>query len=134
MKVQLREDRSQISHSRQAAFERFSRAVDGPLMLLALLMIPLLIVPLVVPLHGSTNAIVVALDYFVWAVFAIEYAIKFYLAPDRRQFVRRNIPDLVIVIVPMLRSLRILRSARLLRLLRLSRLAAFTVEGLGEVL
>jgi voltage-gated potassium channel len=55
------------------------------------------------------------------AVFAAEYAIKLYLAPIRRRFVTSHIPDLIVVLVPMLRPLRVLRSARLLRLLGLTR-------------
>jgi hypothetical protein len=38
---------------RGAAFERFSRAVDGPLTILALAMIPLLVLPLVMDLSRA---------------------------------------------------------------------------------
>jgi voltage-gated potassium channel len=68
----------------------------------------------------------------VWAAFAVEYAVKLYLAPDRWRFFKRNIPDLIIVAVPMLRPLRVLRSVRLLRLLRLARLVAFATKGVSE--
>ncbi len=115
------------------AFERFSRVVDGPMMILALAMIPLIIVPLIVDLSPGLDRALVAIDYLVWAAFTVEYVIKLYLAPDRWRFVKANIPDLVIVVVPMLRPLRVLRGARLLRLLRLARLVAFAVEGLSEV-
>lgn len=117
---------------RGEAFERFSRAVDGPLTVLALLMIPLIVLPLVVDLSPGTESAFLAIDYLIWAVFATEYAIKLYLAPNRRQFVAHHIPDLIIVVVPMLRPLRVLRSVRLLRLLRLVRLAAFAAKGLHE--
>jgi voltage-gated potassium channel len=117
---------------RGEAFERFSRAVDGPLTVLALLMIPLIVLPLVVDLSPGTEAAFLAIDYLIWAVFATEYAIKLYLAPNRRRFVAHHIPDLIIVVVPMLRPLRVLRSVRLLRLLRLVRLAAFAAKGLHE--
>ncbi len=68
----------------------------------------------------------VAFDRFSRAV------VRLWLAPDRWRFFKANIPDLIIVAVPMLRPLRILRSVRLLRLLRLARLAAFAVEGIHE--
>jgi voltage-gated potassium channel len=122
-----------VVRDRAEAFERFSRAVDGPLTILALVMVPLIVLPLVVDLSPGTESAFLAIDYLIWAVFAAEYAIKLYLAPNRRQFVAHNIPDLIIVVVPMLRPLRVLRSARLLRLLRLIRLVAFAIEGLGEV-
>lgn len=118
---------------RREAFERFSRAVDGPLTILALAMIPLIVLPLVVDLSPATDRAFLAIDYLIWAVFAAEYVIKLYLAPNRRRFVLHNIPDLIIVVVPMLRPLRVLRSVRLLRLLRLTRLIAFAVEGLSEI-
>jgi voltage-gated potassium channel len=121
-----------VTRDRAEAFERFSRAVDGPLTVLALAMVPLIVLPLVVDLSPATESAFLAIDYLIWAIFAAEYAIKLYLAPDRRRFVARHVPDLVIVLVPMLRPLRILRSARLLRLLRLARLAAFAAKGVHE--
>jgi voltage-gated potassium channel len=119
-----------VVRDRGEGFERFSRAVDGPLTVLALAMIPLLVLPLVMDLSPATEAAVLAIDYLIWAVFAGEYAIKLYLAPNRRQFVARHIPDLIIVVVPMLRPLRVLRSVRLLRLLRLTLLTGLAAKGL----
>jgi voltage-gated potassium channel len=71
-------------------------------------------------LSPATEAAFLAIDYLVWAAFAAEYAIKLYLAPNRRQFVAHHVPDLIIALVPILRPLRVLRSVRLLRLLRLA--------------
>jgi voltage-gated potassium channel len=101
-----------VVRDRGEAFERFSRAVDGPLTVLALVLIPLIVLPLVMDLSPGTESAFLAIDYLIWAVFAAEDAIKLYLAPNRRQFVARHIPDLIIVLVPMLRPLRVLRSVR----------------------
>jgi voltage-gated potassium channel len=127
-----RERGARVVRDRGAAFERFSRAVDGPLTVLALVMIPLIVLPLVMDLSPGTTAAFLAIDYLIWAVFAAEYAIKLYLAPNRRQFVVHHIPDLIIVLVPMLRPLRVLRSVRLLRLLRLTLLTGLVAKGLRE--
>ena len=121
-----------MARDRAAAFERFSRAVDGPMMVLALAMIPLIVVPLVLDLSPATERALLSIDYVLWAVFAAEYGIKLYLAPNRRRFVAHHIPDLIIVVVPMLRPLRVLRSVRLLRLLRLALLGGFAAKGLRE--
>jgi voltage-gated potassium channel len=118
---------------RQEAFDRFSRLVDGPMMVLALAMIPLLLVPVVIRLSPEVEQAFLMADYIIWAAFAIEYGVKLYLSPTRWQFVRRNIPDLVVIVVPFLRPLRLVRSVRLLRLLRLVRVLAFAVEALAEV-
>jgi voltage-gated potassium channel len=122
-----------VVRDRTAAFERFSRAVDGPMMVMALAMIPLIVVPLVLDMSPATERAVLAVDYLLWVVFAAEYGIKLYLAPNRRRFVAHHIPDLIIVVVPMLRPLRVLRSVRLLRLLRLALLGSFAAKGLREV-
>ena len=45
----------------------------------------------------------------IWAVFAVDLLIVFVLDPDKRTFPRRNILNIVTVVLPMFRSLRILR-------------------------
>jgi voltage-gated potassium channel len=121
-----------VARDRAAAFEQFSRAVDGPMLVLALAMIPLIVVPLVLDLSPAMERAFLSIDYALWAVFAAEYGIKLYLAPNRRRFVARHIPDLIIVVVPVLRPLRVLRSVRLLRLLRLVLLGGFAAKGVRE--
>jgi voltage-gated potassium channel len=115
------------------AFDRYARVTDGPLVILALAMIPLLLIPLVMDLPSSWESALVAADYLIWALFTADHLARLYLSPRRMRFVRTHIPDLVIVVVPFLRPLRLLRSARVLRLLRLSRGAAFAGKGLREV-
>lgn len=85
------------------------------MIVLALAMIPLIVIPLVLDLSPAMERAFLSIDDVLWAVFAAEYGIKLYLAPNRRRFVARHIPDLIIVVVPMLRPLRVLRSVRLLR-------------------
>jgi voltage-gated potassium channel len=109
------------------AYERFSDHVDGPLLVLAILWLPVLIIPLVSHPSPAIGDSLNAVDYTVWAVFVVEYLVKFYLAPDRRWFVRTHLVDLVVILVPFLRPLRL---ARVLRLLRLVRVAT----TLGQIL
>jgi voltage-gated potassium channel len=59
-----------------------------------------------------------ALDYFVWALFAVEYVVKLYLAPARRSFARGHLVDLAAVALPFLRPLRALRVLRVLKVAR----------------
>jgi hypothetical protein len=53
----------------QAAFERFSAAVELPLTILAVLWLPVLVVPLAVHLPAGVADALEAIDYFVWAAF-----------------------------------------------------------------
>jgi len=120
----------EVPEWRKQAFDRLSAAIEVPMMALAVVMIPVLIIPIVMHhLSAGTRNLLEALDYLIWGAFFLEYAVRLTLAPDRRQFVRKNIPDLVVVAVPFLRPLRIIRTVRALRFARLTRLGAFGGEG-----
>jgi hypothetical protein len=118
-------DTAAVTDRRQELLDRFERATELPLLILAVLMVPLLAIPLLLHLDGATEAAFVAADWFVWAVFAVEYMVRLSLSTKRWRFIRREWPDLLIIVLPFLRPLRIVRSARALRLLRLGRLVAF---------
>jgi hypothetical protein len=72
----------------QARYDDFAKAVDVPMLVITVLWLPVLIVPLVAPLHGAMAETFATIDYIVWALFALEYVIKFSLAPQRGYFVR----------------------------------------------
>jgi voltage-gated potassium channel len=123
--------------------DRFSARIDPVMVGLALLWLPILVIPLVIQLHGSVALTFDIADYFVWAAFAVEYGVKWWLAVDRKAFFRHHLLDLLVVAVPVMRPLRL---ARLFRLVRLSRIglvlggglkrakAMFTHHGLHYVL
>jgi voltage-gated potassium channel len=55
--------------------------------------------------------------WLVWLMFVADYLIRLRLASDGRAFVRRNVVDLLIIALPILRPLRLLRLVVLLRVL-----------------
>jgi voltage-gated potassium channel len=121
-------------HSRRSeAFDRFCSAVDGPMLILAGLMLPILIVPLISRLHGSVAASFDAAGYLIWGAFIAEYLTKLALAPDRWRFVRGSVFDLVVIAIPFLRPLRLVRTLRLLRLVRLGWLGSWAGSALGNL-
>ena len=115
---------------RTGAYERFCAAVDGPMAVITLAWLPILIIPLVAPLHGTVAEAFDAVDYFIWALFAVEYFVKLVLAPSRWTFFRTHLLDLLIVAVPMFRPLRALR---LVRLARLARIGVVLFDGLKRL-
>ena len=117
----------------QEALDRFERQTAWPMLVLSLAIIPLLVIPLLIELPASMVSAFFALDWFIWAAFAVEYGIRLYLAPEKARFVRRNVIDLVVIIIPFLRPLRVARSARALRLLRLARVVAFLLRAIEAV-
>jgi voltage-gated potassium channel len=100
----------------QEAYDRFAASVDGPMIVLAVLWLPVLILPVVVHLSPAVSDAFNGIDYVVWALFTVEYLVKLYLAPRRRSFVRGHLIDLIVIVVPVLRPVRALRLVRLVRL------------------
>src|SRR6266498_2986453 len=88
--------RSRLARS-QDAYDRFSAAVDTPLTVITIAWLPVLIIPLITPVHGAVAETFAVIDYTVWALFIL---------------------DLLIVAVPFFRPLRVARLARLARLAR----------------
>ena len=101
---------------RQRAFARFERATDVPMTVISLLIVPMLVIPFVAELPDAAETALLAADYGIWALFAVELGVKTYLEPDRRSYLISHWYDVVIVIVPFLRPLRALRVVRALRL------------------
>jgi voltage-gated potassium channel len=118
----------------QDAYDRFSKLIDGPMMVLTIIWIPVLIIPLVTPVHGTLDESLVAVDYTIWAFFVVEYFVKFYLAPDRWRYVKTHILDLIIVVVPFFRPLRVARLVRLQVLLRVGVVGGEAVRRARHVL
>lgn len=50
-------------------------------------------------------------------MFGIDYVVRLWLSQDRRRFVRHNLLDLAVLVLPMLRPLRLLRLVTLLSVL-----------------
>jgi voltage-gated potassium channel len=120
------------------AYDRYTRFSEAPMTVLAFLMIPVLLIPLIRPVHGDLAVSFDTADYVIWALFGFDYGAKLWLAPDRTRFVRTHLVDLAVVALPFLRPLRALRALRalgqlrMLRLLQASRLVAFLGTGIGH--
>lgn len=106
------------------AYERFGRATDVPMLLLALAVIPLMLVPFLAELPAGAEHALRAADAVIWMAFAFELTLKTYLAPDRRRHLRAHWLDVLMVLVPFLRPLRLVRSGRVLAALRGTHVAA----------
>ena len=77
------------------------------MLVITILWLPALVIPLATPVHGGVAESLEAIDFIVWALFALEYVVKFTFAPDRRHYVKTHILELIVVVVPFLRPLRI---------------------------
>ncbi len=115
---------------RQERYDRFSSFVNVPMVVLTLLWLPVLIIPLVWPVHGSVALTLDTIDFIVWALFVVEYMVKLWLTPTKWYFIAHHKLDLLIVAVPIFRPLRL---ARVSELARLGRVGVVLAEGLRRI-
>ena len=114
---------------RTAALDRFEHATEFPLLVLALLTIPLLLAPMVFELSEGQERVILALDALIWGVFAADLLIRTWLAPRRLSYLRQHWFDVLIVVLPFLRPLRVARSARALRVLEAARVLVYVARA-----
>lgn len=121
MAVSASDWRARLAAARSnGAAERLASRTEKPMLVLALVFLVVLVWPyLDRAASPQVRAALGAANLAIWAVFAVEYVARLALAPDRRRFVRTNVLDLIVVLVPMLRPLRVLRAFRALRALRM---------------
>ena len=105
---------SKNRETRQASLDRFERATEVPLLALAVLLVPVLVVPLLTELPEAAVTTLAVLDIAIWAVFALELGVRLYLTPEGKwRFLRREWATVLLVVVPFLRPLRVLQLLRL---------------------
>ena len=99
---------------RYQLLRRFESFFELPMVVLGFVWLALLIIELV---HHTSPALE-TFGVVIWAIFILDFIIKFILAPLKYQFLKSNVLTLVSLVVP---AFRIFRLARILRVLRLSR-------------
>ncbi|MEV0061813.1 potassium channel family protein [Nocardia sp. NPDC050718] len=99
----------------QTRRQRWEQATNLPMMTLAVLFL-LMYAWRVLDTDASPtlDACLVWADVAIWAVFAVDFAVRLRLSTDRRRFVRKHPLDLLVVLVPPFRPLRLVRAALLL--------------------
>ncbi len=117
---------------------RVDRFFDVPMLILALLVLPLLgiewlqyhhnyaYVGQAILEHPIALAATTAAMVLIWLAFLVEFVIKISIAPSRAQYAWKHWLGIVIIALPLLRPLR---AARVLRAARTARI--FTIRGVA---
>jgi len=100
---------TQNTSRREELLHRLERYTEMPLLVLSFVMIPLLIGPMVWKMSPQEEATFLILDYFIWALFAVDLIIKLAISPHRLNYLRHHWLEVLVVVVPFFRPLRILR-------------------------
>lgn len=97
---------------------RWEALVEWPLVVAALVFLALYAVPVIAyPLPAPWPRVAELGVMVVWGVFLADYGVRVWLAPRRGSYVVRHLPDLLVLVLPMLRPLRLLRLVTLLSVL-----------------
>ncbi len=112
---------------RAKLYDAVDRVSALPMLILALVFLPVFAVPLLLSLNPAEARALETVGWFIWAAFAVELVLKTYLAPRRWRYVYTHWYDVVIVVIPFFRPLRAVRALRGLRELELLRLGSVGV-------
>jgi voltage-gated potassium channel len=118
--------------SREEALHRFERMMAWPLLILAVAIIPIIVVPMLADLSPGALSALKAADLLIWAAFAVDYIVRFSIAPRKSHFLTHHKLDLVVVAVPFAQPFRLIRSVRVLRVFRAGRAATYIGRGAQE--
>lgn len=104
--------------STQPRLDRWQRASEWPLTAAALVFLVAYAVPILDPdLDPDSVRTLRVVTWVAWGLFVVDYAVRLSLATSRGRFFVRNIFDLLVVALPLLRPLRLLRLLTLLHVL-----------------
>src|SRR3954453_10782441 len=106
---------SRVRYGNTHARERWERAADWPLTLVAAVFLAAYAWPILDPrLPDTWTRACSVVTWLAWGAFAADYLMRLALSPDPRDFVRHPLVDLGVIFLPMLRPLRLLRLVTLL--------------------
>lgn len=106
-------------------YERWSRLAEWPIAAAALVFLGVYAFLVIAEPTGATLIAIDVALLVLWAVFAVDYLIRLSLAHPRGRWFVRNIPLLLMVVLPFFRPLYLLRLLTVLRVLRRATGAAF---------
>jgi voltage-gated potassium channel len=116
---------------------RIERAFSGPMILIALAVLPLLgfewyLQSRAVAPGWKWGVFLRLSEYLIWLAFTIEFIIMLSVSTKKLGYCRQHWIDIVIIILPLIAFLRVLRLGRVLRLHHVAKAGrAYRLRGLG---
>jgi voltage-gated potassium channel len=126
---------SETSESFGPAADRARRLFEVPVLVAALLVVPVIFIE-ERAVSAAWQTVAAVANWIIWGLFVAEYSVVVALAADRWKYTKRAWLDVFIIVssfpllgVAVTRLLRLVRVVRVFRLLRLVRLAAVISRG-----
>ncbi|HEU5146432.1 MAG TPA: ion transporter, partial [Chryseosolibacter sp.] len=107
-------DKDKTRSARNQLLKRLENFFELPMIILGFVWLALLVIELVY----QTSPALETFGLVIWGIFIIDFLFKFFVAPYKSEYLKRNMLTLISLIVP---AFRVLRVARILRVFRFSR-------------
>src|SRR3972149_6463467 len=91
---------------------RVAEKLDIFLWILSVPLIPMIIVEFTVDLPLAVNAVFKSYYLVLWFVFTIEFAMNFFIAENKSDYLKMHVFDILVIVTPALRVFKILRVLR----------------------
>jgi voltage-gated potassium channel len=115
-----------LAEERQELLQQLEAWLETPMLVLAFTWLALIAVELVWGLHPLLDTVSIV----IWAIFLLEFALRFILAPAKPVFLRQNWLIGIALVLPALRMFRLVRLLRVARGLRLVRVLSGLNRGM----
>jgi voltage-gated potassium channel len=106
-----------VEKERYEILEQIENWLEIPVIILGFFWLLLLFIELIWGLTPFLNALV----YFIWGIFIFDFFLRFFLAPKKVEYLKRNWLTALSLPLPALRLFQIFRFLRILRLARATR-------------
>lgn len=106
--------KQQIEKERKKLLRSIERILEGPMVFLGFVWLILLVIELV----WGINKILELTGLIIWAIFIIDFLLKFLLAPEKFKFLKKSWLTAISLFIPALRVFRIFRFVRIFGSLR----------------
>lgn len=92
--------------------KKLAEKIDILLWVLSVPLIPMIVMEFALDLSPAVNAGFKSYYLILWFVFTVEFAINFFIAKDRMEYIKTHPIDLLVIITPALRVFKILQILR----------------------
>jgi voltage-gated potassium channel len=133
MNYQTEDDlEKRVENERYEALNALEEWLEGPIVFLGFVWLIILLIELI----WTLNRILETAAIVIWAIFILDFCLRFFLAPKKLKYLKRNWLTAISLVVPALRifrifhALRVLRAARAVRGIRLIRVFGSLNRGI----
>jgi voltage-gated potassium channel len=106
-----------LDHERSEVLQQLEDWLEAPMLVLGLIWLVLL----VIEFTRGLSPLLETVGTVIWVIFILDFAVKFFLAPHKINYLKSNWLTAIALAVPALRVFRVVRVIRLLRVTRAAR-------------